>query len=139
MFADRPFLFILPNKLLHLHQTLSIHQRKVTQKPNFETHPKPDRVDSKMYSTPQDIANERASDNKANQEDQFVDFNMFERVRNVRKVSDLLEQWLPQRSQQRVKKIIQSEGSGEILSNDQMRSQANKSQETFIKVPEKLN
>ena len=92
-----------------------------------------------MYSTPQDIANERASDDKANQEDQFVDFNMFERVRNVRKVSDLLEQWLPQRSQQRVKKIIQSEGSGEILSNDQMRSQANKSQETFIKVPEKLN
>ena len=52
---------------------------------------------------------------------------------------DLLDQWLPQRSQQRVKKIIQLEGSGEILSNDQMLLQANKSQETVIKAPEKLN
>ena len=81
MFADRPFLFILPNKLLNLHQTLPIHQRKVAQKPNFETHSKPDTVESKMYSTPQDIANERGSDDKANQEDQSVDFNVFERVR----------------------------------------------------------
>ena len=34
-----------------------------------------------MYSTPQDIANERGSDDKVNQEDQFVEFNVFERVR----------------------------------------------------------
>ena len=54
-------------------------------------------------------------------------------------MSDLLDQWLPQRSQQRVKKIVQLEGSGEILSNDQMLLQANKSQETVIKAPEKLN
>ena len=51
-------LVFTPSQRLHLHQTLSIYPRKVTQKLNFEIHPKPDTVESKMNSLPQDIANE---------------------------------------------------------------------------------
>ena len=57
------------------------------------------------------------------------------RVKNFIEVSDLLDQNLPQTSQQRVKKIIQLEGSEEFLSNDQMPSQATKSEATIIRSP----
>ena len=57
------------------------------------------------------------------------------RVKNFIEVSDLLDQTLPQTSQQRVKKIIQLEGSEEFLSNDQMPSQATKSEATIIRSP----
>ena len=60
-----------PNQLLHLCQTLPIYPRKVAQKLNFEANPKPDTVTFKMNSVPpQNIANERDSDHKTNQQDE---------------------------------------------------------------------
>ena len=62
-----------------------------------------------MYSVPQDIANEKDSYHKTNQQDQHVDFNMSRlneetsleqfncnrMVRNFIEASDLLDQHLP--------------------------------------------
>ena len=62
-----------------------------------------------MHHVIQDIANEGGSDHKANQQDQYVDFNVSElneetnpdqfncnrRVRNFIEVSDFLDQSLP--------------------------------------------
>ena len=87
---------------------------------------------------------------KTNQQDQYVDLNVSElneetssdqfncnrRVRNFIEVSDLLYQSLPQTSQQRVKKIIQLEGSEEFLSNNQMPAQATKSEAIIIRAPD---
>ena len=103
-----------------------------------------------MYSVPQDIANEKDSYHKTNQQDQHVDFNMSRlneetsleqfncnrMVRNFIEVSDLLDQHLPWTSQQRVKKIIQLESSEEFLGNDQMAAQATKSEATVIRAPD---
>ena len=99
----------------------NIYPRKVAQKSNFETHPKVDTVEPKIYSVLQEIAHERGSDHKANQQDQYVEFNVSElneeanpdhpncnrRARKFIEESDLSDQSLPQTSQQRVKKIIQ--------------------------------
>ena len=142
---------LTPNQFLHLYQALPIYPRKVTQKPpNFETHPKLDITECKMHPVPQDIANEGGSHHKANQQYQYVDFNVSElneetspdqlncnrRVRHFIEVSDLLNQSLPRTSLQKVKKIIQLEGSEEFLSNDQMLVQTTKSETTVIRVPD---
>ena len=58
------------------------------------------------------------------------------RVRDFIEVSDLLDQSLPQKSLQRVEKIIQLDGSEEFLSNDQMPAQATKSEATVIRAPD---
>ena len=103
-----------------------------------------------MHPVPQDIANEGGSYHKANQQDQYVDFNVSElneetspdqlncnrRVRHLIEVSDLLNQSLPRTSLQKVKKIIQLEGSEEFLSNDQMLVQTTKSETTVIRAPD---
>ena len=97
-----------------------------------------------MHPVPQDIANGGGSDHNTNQQEQYVDFNVSEsneetspdqfncnrRVRNFIEVSDLLDQSLPGTSQQRVKKIIQLEGSEEFLSNGQMSAQAKVKQQS---------
>ena len=54
---------------------------------------------------------------------------------NFTKVSYLLDQPLPWTSQQRVKKVIQLEDSGEFLRKDQMRAEANKSEAIVIGGP----
>ena len=139
-----------PNQLLHLHQTLTIYPRKVSQKPNFETQPKPHKVEPKMHSAPQDIANRKGLNDKTKQQDQHVDFNVSElneegspdqfnrkrRVKNFTEVLDQLDQVLPKTSQQRVKKIIQLEGSEEFLTNDEMQAQATKDEATVIRAPD---
>ena len=103
-----------------------------------------------MYSVPQGIASERGSDHNTNQQCQYVDFNVSDlneeaspdrfscnrSVRNFIEVSDLLDQSLPQTSQQRIKKIIQLEGSEEFLSNDRMPAQTTKSEATVIRAPD---
>ena len=58
------------------------------------------------------------------------------RFRNITEVSELLDQLLPRISQQRVKKIIQLEGSEEFLSNNQITAQATKSEATVIRAPD---
>ena len=50
-------------------------------------------------------------------------------------MSDLLDQSLPGTSQQRIKKIIQLEGSEELLSNDQMLVKATKGKTTVTRAP----
>ena len=113
-------------------------------------HPKTDTIEPKMYSVPQEIAYEGDSYHKTNQQDQHAglnvsrlneetipqQFNCNRRARNFIEVSDLLDQPLPRTSQQRVKKIIQLEGSEEFLSNDQMPAQATKSEATVIRAPD---
>ena len=93
-----------------------------------------------MHFVPQDITNEEGSYHKTNQQDQYVDFNLSElneetgpdqlncnrRVRNFIEVLNLLDQSLPRTSKQKVKKIIQLEGSEEFLSNYEMPVQATK-------------
>ena len=139
-----------PNQLLHLHQTLTIYPRKVSQKSNFETQPKLHIVEPKMHSVPQDIANRKSLNDKTKQQDQHVDFNVSElneegspdqfnrkrRVKNFTEVLDQLDQVLPKTSQQRVKKIIQLEGSEEFLTNDEMQAQATKAEATVIRAPD---
>ena len=64
----------MTNQLLYLRQQIYTQ----AQKSNFETHPKVDTVESKIYSELQEIANERGSDYKANLQDQYVEFNVSE-------------------------------------------------------------
>ena len=59
--------------------------------------------------------------------------NCNRRVKNFIEVSDLLDQTLPQTSQQRIKKIIHLEDSEEFLSNDRVPTQTTKSEATFIR------
>ena len=91
-----------PNQLLHLHQTLTIYPRKVSQKSNFETKPKPHIVEPKMHSVPQDIANRKSLNDKTKQQDQHVDFNVsklneeaspdqFNRKRKVKNFTEVLD------------------------------------------------
>ena len=84
-----------------------------------------------MHPVPQGIANEGGSDHKTNQQDQYVDFNVSEL--NKSRPLPLQDQSLPRASQQKVKKIIQLEGSAEFLSNDQMPAQATKSEAIVIR------
>ena len=69
---------LAPNQLLHLRQTHTPKNSSKHKKHNFERHPKPDIVEPKMHSVPQDIANKRDSEHKINQQDQCVDFNLSE-------------------------------------------------------------
>ena len=103
-----------------------------------------------MNPVPQVIANEGGSDHKTNQQDQYVDFNVSElneetspdlfncnrRISNFIEVSDLVDQSLPRTNQQRLKKVIQLEGSKEFLSNNQIPAQATKSKATVIRAPD---